>query len=138
MVLNLQLLGVSREFEAEADHLGAQYAWKAGFDPRGFITFFDKMATEKGYVISASFFRTHPPFFERILATYTEIEYLPKSEEFTVDSTEFRTFKEKVADAAKKADPRGKAPSLRDKEPKCEEPPKSQAALSCDVCEASN
>ena len=69
MVLDLTLLGVSRDYEEEADQLGAQYAWNAGYDPKGFITFFDKMASEKGYVRSASFFRTHPPFFERILNT---------------------------------------------------------------------
>jgi predicted Zn-dependent protease len=50
MVLDLTLLGVSRDFEAEADQLGAQYAWQAGYDPKGFITFFDKMANEEGYV----------------------------------------------------------------------------------------
>lgn len=124
MVLNLALLGVSREFEAEADQLGAQYAWKAGFDPHGFITFFDKMASDKGYVTSASFFRTHPPFFERILATFTEIEYLPKSPDLAIDSSDFRTFKERAAEIAKKPDAKGKGPSLRDKEPNCEEPPK--------------
>jgi beta-barrel assembly-enhancing protease len=93
-VLDLALLGVSREFEAEADQLGVQYAWRAGYDPKGFITLFDKMASEKGYVRSASFFRTHPPFFNRILATVSEIEYLPKTEDLQVDSTAFRQTKE--------------------------------------------
>jgi hypothetical protein len=37
-------------------------------------TFFDKMANEEGSVKSASFFRTHPPFLERILSTFSEIE----------------------------------------------------------------
>ena len=108
MVLGLSLLGVSRKFEAEADQLGAQYAWRAGYDPRGFITFFDKMASEKGYVQSASFFRTHPPFFERILSTFSEIEYLPKSEALKVDSTEFRAFKQRLAQAVKKESSRTK------------------------------
>jgi predicted Zn-dependent protease len=47
MVMNLALLGVSRDYEEEGDQLGAQYAWKAGWAPMGF-TFFDKMASEKG------------------------------------------------------------------------------------------
>ncbi|MDA2924243.1 M48 family metalloprotease [Acidobacteria bacterium AH-259-L09] len=64
MLLNLKLLAVSREYESEADQLGVQYLWNAGYDPKGFVTFFDKMASEKGYVRSASFFRTLPPFFE--------------------------------------------------------------------------
>jgi len=124
MVLNLALLGVSREFEAEADQLGAQYAWKAGYDPRGFITFFDKMASDKGYVTSASFFRTHPPFLERILATFSEIEYLPKSPELAVDTSEFRAFRQRVTEAIQKNESKGKGPSLRDKEPNCEASPK--------------
>ena len=131
MVLDLSLLGVSRKFEAEADQLGAQYAWRAGYDPRGFITFFDKMASEKGYVQSASFFRTHPPYFERILSTFSEIEYLPKSEALKVDSTEFRAFKQRLAQAVKKeaaADKKTK-PTLGS-EPKCEEEPQGASPTS--------
>jgi len=58
LVLNLKLLGVSRDYELEADQLGVQYAWNAGYDPTGFIRFFDKMATKKGYVNGVSWFRT--------------------------------------------------------------------------------
>jgi len=122
MVLDLTLLGVNRKFEAEADQLGTQYAWRAGYDPRGFITFFDKMASEKGYVKSASFFRTHPPFFERILSTVSEIEYLPKSEALTVDSTEFRQFKQRLAEAVKRESSTDKKKPRLQREPECEEP----------------
>lgn len=96
MALNLTLLGVSRDYEEEADQLGAQYAWKAGYDPKGFISFFDKLATEKGFVQSASFFRTHPPFFERILSTFSEITYLPAKTDLVYDSTEFLRAKERL------------------------------------------
>ncbi|MDA2935079.1 M48 family metallopeptidase [Acidobacteria bacterium AH-259-D05] len=101
MVLDLSLLGVSRDYEEEADQLGAQYAWNAGYDPRGFITFFDKMASEKGYVQSASFFRTHPPFFKRIVSTFSEIEYLPPKENLIVDTTEFQQVQERLQDVIK-------------------------------------
>ena len=97
MVLDLTLLGVSRDYESEADQLGAQYAWKAGYDPKGFITFFDKMASEEGYVRSASFFRTHPPFLERILSTFSEIEYLPPRRELRLTSNAFDDAKKRVA-----------------------------------------
>jgi predicted Zn-dependent protease len=93
LALNLALLGVSREYEEEADQLGVQYAWRAGYDPHGFITFFDKLASEKGYVKSASFFRTHPPFFDRIVSTFSEIEYLPKKDGLQTDSSKFREIK---------------------------------------------
>jgi predicted Zn-dependent protease len=81
----------------EADQLGVQYTWRAGFDPRGFVTFFDKMASQERYVKSASFFRTHPPFFDRIVTTFSEIEYLPPKEDLQVDSTNFSAAKQRAA-----------------------------------------
>lgn len=90
MALDLTLLGVNREYESEADQLGVQYAWNAGYDPRGFVTFFDKMASTEGYVQATSFFRTHPPFYDRIVSTFSEIEYLPPKENLIVDSSEFQ------------------------------------------------
>lgn len=62
MVIDLKLLGISRDYELEADQLGIQYAWNAGYDTSGFIRFFDKMATRFGYVNGVSWFRIHPPF----------------------------------------------------------------------------
>ncbi len=114
MVLNLTLLGVSRDYEEEADQLGAQYAWNAGYDPKGFVSFFDKMASEKGYVQSASFFRTHPPFFERIVSTFSEIEYLPAKRDLIVDSTAFRQARERLNKTQEKDSWKTKErPSLR-------------------------
>jgi hypothetical protein len=121
LVLSLTLLGVSREFEAEADQLGAQYLWKTGYDPRGFVNFFDKMASEKGYVRSLSFFRTHPAFYDRIVETFREIAFLPPKEDYITDSKQFHEIKErlkKVVEEEKKKDP--EAPTLK-KEPDCPE-----------------
>ncbi|MBI4850578.1 MAG: M48 family metalloprotease [Acidobacteria bacterium] len=103
LVLDLTLLGVCRDYEMEADQLGTQYAWRSGYDPKGFITFFDKMASEKGYVRSASFFRTHPAFFDRIVSTFSEISYLPPKDELIMDSTDFHLNKEKLVKIAKSA-----------------------------------
>ena len=125
MVLNLTLLGVSRDYEEEADQLGVQYAWNAGYDPRGFVSFFDKMASEEGYVKSASFFRTHPPFFERIVSTFSEIEYLPPSQNLVVDSTEFQQIKERLKEVTEDHGlGNGKRPRLgRTSECEAEPPP---------------
>jgi predicted Zn-dependent protease len=76
--LNLGLLGVSRETEGEAGQLGTQYLWHAGYDPRGFVLFYDRMTRDAHRAATASFFRTHPPAGDRALATLTELEYLPK------------------------------------------------------------
>ena len=133
LLLDLALLGVSREFEAEADQLGAQYAWKAGYDPRGFITLFDRMASEEGYIKSASFFRTHPPFFDRIWSTFAEIEYLPKTVDLQVDSTEFHQMKARLRQLAQESrELQKKRPTLR-RLPQCDDetpPEKKPPAIS--------
>ncbi len=114
MILDLSLLGVSRDYEAEADQLGAQYAWQIGFDARGFITFFDKMASEEGYARGASFFRTHPPFIERIMSTFSEISYLPPKAEMRVDSSHFKDARTRAAELIRKREKEEKnKPSLR-------------------------
>jgi hypothetical protein len=119
LLLDLTLLGVCRDYEMEADQLGAQYAWKSGYDPRGFITFFDKMASEKGYIKSASFFRTHPAFYERIVSVFSEISYLPAKDELIVDSDDFHANKEKLVKIAKEMkQSQGKKLSLK-KAPPC-------------------
>ena len=114
LVLDLALLGVSREYEDEADQLGVQYAWKAGFDPRGFITLFDKLAMEKGYVTTASFFRTHPPFAERIMSSFRELRYLPEREGLQIDSLRFQQQKaEMIKKRAQLHEETGKRPTLK-------------------------
>jgi predicted Zn-dependent protease len=91
--INLNLLGVSREYEAEADQLGIQYAWKTGYDPSGFIRFFDKLASKEGNVIGASWFRTHPLFYDRMVKAKREIMFLPKREQMIIQTTEFEEMK---------------------------------------------
>lgn len=114
MVLSLSLLGVSRDYEIEADLLGTQYLWHAGYDTRGFISFFAKMAEEKGYVTGLSWFRTHPPFYERMEKTYEEILYLPEQEEPIVDTEQFRNVKARIARIAKEMEREDReAPTLR-------------------------
>src|SRR5947207_2478809 len=65
----------SREFEAQADYLGVQYMYRAGYDPQAFISFFEKIqALEKrkpGAV--AKVFSDHPQTPDRILHSQEEI-----------------------------------------------------------------
>jgi predicted Zn-dependent protease len=113
LVLNLKLLGISRDYELEADQLGVQYAWSAGYDASGFIRFFDKMATKEGYVNGVSWFHTHPPFYERMVEAQREIMFLPQGADQIVQTTEFLKMKEDLASVVAEArKEEANAPSL--------------------------
>ena len=126
LALNLNLLGVSRDYEREADLLGIQYAWKAGYDPAGYINFFDKMATKEGYVNGTSWFRTHPAFYDRMVASERELMYLPKREApGTVTTSDFGVMKQALAKVTAAAEKESKQkPSLIGPEQGCATPMK--------------
>ncbi|HEV2325856.1 MAG TPA: M48 family metalloprotease [Terracidiphilus sp.] len=126
LVLNLQLLGVSRDYELEADQLGIQYAWNSGYDASGFIRFFDKMATKEGYVNGVSWFRTHPPFYARMVQAQREIMFLPKGGDLLVQTTEFEQMKKDLAPvvAAAQKEEKEKPSLLLTKEEGCAPPQK--------------
>ena len=90
----------SREFEAQADYLGLQYMYRAGYDPQAFITFFEKVqALEKrkpGAV--AKVFADHPQTPDRILHSQEEIaRILPPRDDYTVTTSEFDDVKARLA-----------------------------------------
>jgi hypothetical protein len=97
MLLDLSLLGVSREYELQADQLGIQYAWNSGYDPTGFIRFFDKMATKVGFVNGVAWFYDHPPFYERMVDAEREITFLPKKPRLLMQTTAFLAMKKELA-----------------------------------------
>ncbi|HEV2341414.1 MAG TPA: M48 family metalloprotease [Candidatus Acidoferrales bacterium] len=126
LVLDLKLLGVSRDYELEADQLGVQYAWNTGYDPTGFTRFFDKMATKEGYVNGVSWFRTHPPFYTRMVETQREIMFLPKKDGLVVQTAAFEQMKKELAPIASAAEKEevGKPSLLLQREQGCEAPKK--------------
>jgi Zn-dependent protease with chaperone function len=131
LTLNLTLLGVSRDFERQADQLGIQYAWKAGYDTSGFIRFFDKMATTEGYVNGASWFRSHPPFYQRMVDSEREIMYLGAPEHAIVTTTDFKAMKAALAKVSAAAEKDGKkSPTLLKQEENC--PPPSKLLFEAD------
>jgi len=87
--ISLGILGISRGSEEEADQLGTQYAWNTGYDPEGFIGFFQKLqAREKNKPGTfTSFFRTHPTLESRIEKVEEEIGLLPQKEYYIVTSS---------------------------------------------------
>jgi len=115
LILSLNLLGVSRDYELQADQLGVQYTWNAGYDPTGFIRFFDKIATKKGYVEGISWFRTHPPFYTRMVDSEREIMFLPKKPNYVVNTEAFKEMKKELTKVEREATKEEKnKPSLYD------------------------
>ena len=116
----LTFLHFSREFEAQADYLGVQYMYRAGYDPQAFISFFEKVqALEKrkpGLV--AKTFSDHPQTPDRIEHSQEEIAHiLPAKDEYTVTTSEFDDVKARLARIENKRrltdNKDGKKPSLR-------------------------
>jgi predicted Zn-dependent protease len=71
----MTFLKFSRGFEAQADYLGVEYMYKAGYDPQAFISFFEKIQAQekkKPGTISKAF-STHPQSQDRIGASQREI-----------------------------------------------------------------
>src|SRR5215813_1393127 len=92
----MTFLKFSRDAERQADFLGLQYMYKAGYDPNSYVTFFERIqADEKrrpGTIGKA--FSTHPPTPERIENTQKEIaRILPARQEYVVTSSEFDSVK---------------------------------------------
>jgi predicted Zn-dependent protease len=126
LLLDLKLLGVSREYELEADQLGIQYAWNSGYDPTSFIRFSDKVASKVGYARGMSWFRTHPPFYERMVDGEREIMFLPKKENYMMQSSEFEQMKKALAPVTAQSEKDQKdKPSLLMPEKGCPEPQKA-------------
>jgi predicted Zn-dependent protease len=99
MAIPLTFLKFSRDAEREADFLGIQYMYKAGYDPNAYVTFFERIqADEKrrpGSIPKA--FSTHPPTPERIENTQKEIaRILPARQEYIVTTSEFDTVKARL------------------------------------------
>jgi len=96
MAIPLGFLRFSRGFEREADFLGLQYMYKAGYDPTSFVDFFEKIETlekRKPGTIS-KVFSTHPPTDDRIKASQEEIQKILKSKpEYVVNTSEFNDVK---------------------------------------------
>ncbi|HWZ80427.1 MAG TPA: M48 family metallopeptidase [Candidatus Sulfotelmatobacter sp.] len=94
------ILKFSRGFEAEADYLGIEYMYRAGYDPSAFVSFFEKVqAMEKkkpGTLAKA--FDTHPQSADRIQKSQDEIrKILPAKQQYVVTTSEFDEVKSRLA-----------------------------------------
>jgi len=99
LAVPLTFLKFSRGAEREADLLGSQYMWAAGYDPNALITFFEKLqAKEKNKPGTLSkVFSTHPPNSDRIKEVRELIARFPERGEYQITSSEFSGLKSRLA-----------------------------------------
>src|SRR5580698_3254238 len=76
LAIPMGFLRFSRGFESEADFLGLQYMYKAGYDPTSFVDFFEKIQTleKKKPGTMSKVFSTHPMTDDRIKAAQKNIQ----------------------------------------------------------------
>ncbi|HST12743.1 MAG TPA: M48 family metalloprotease [Terriglobales bacterium] len=120
LALPMGFLAFSRSFESEADYLGLQYMYKAGYDPNAYVAFFEKLqAREKKKAGTlAKAFSTHPQTPDRITKSQDEIaRILPSRQQYIVTTSEFSDVKARLASLENRRkvvdDKGGNKPSLR-------------------------
>ncbi len=96
----MTFLQFSRDFEAQADFLGTQYLYRAGYDPQALVNFFEKIENleKKKPGLVAKAFETHPATPDRIAHTQDEIAaLLPPRNEYLETTSEFNDVKARLA-----------------------------------------
>ncbi len=95
----MTFLKFSRDAEREADLLGLEYDYAAGYDPQAFVQFFEKLNVDEKTKHSklAKMFSTHPMNADRVTAAQNEIrQYLPDRESYIIDTSEFDQVKARL------------------------------------------
>src|SRR3989441_11607312 len=91
----MAFLKFSRAAEEEADRLGVQYMWAAGYDPNAMATMFEKLEAKNkkkpGFV--SKLFASHPAPPERRAAAIQLAARFPEREEYVISTSEFQRVK---------------------------------------------
>lgn len=106
-VTHMAFLSFTRHDESEADFLGVQYMWAAGYDPNGAISIFEKMElmqrSQPGAI--SMLLATHPMDSDRIAQTEKEIgAILPSKPKYVVTTSGYKEMRDRLL----KLDSRGK------------------------------
>jgi len=108
----------TRSDESEADYLGVQYMYAAGYDPNGSITIFEKLESLQRQQPGAisRIFASHPMDADRIQKTEKEIaRILPDKPEYVVSTSEYRDMRDRLLriEGRSKSVPPGVHPTLQ-------------------------
>src|ERR1700723_2838667 len=98
-IIPMAFLQFTRVDEREADYLGLEYMYKAGYGPNAFVAFFEKVSADekKQPGTIPKIFSTHPPTPDRIVKAQNEIAtILPAREEYIVTTSEFDVVKKRL------------------------------------------
>ncbi|MEZ5305817.1 MAG: M48 family metalloprotease [Pyrinomonadaceae bacterium] len=85
----------SRGAEEEADRLGVQYLYAAGYDPNGMATMFEKLASknQKKQSTLSKLFSSHPQSVDRRDASLKLVARFPEKQEYIISTSEFQRVK---------------------------------------------
>lgn len=100
VAIPLGFLKFSRGMERQADNLGLEYMYKAGYDPVAFLDFFERIQTmekrKPGTI--AKVFSSHPPTENRIERAQEQIQReLEPLPEYVLDTSEFHDVRDRLA-----------------------------------------
>jgi predicted Zn-dependent protease len=94
----LGFMKFTRGAEEEADKLGVQYMYAAGYDPTAMATMFEKLESKNkkkpGFI--SKLFATHPAPPERRAASLALAARFPEREEYVISSSEFQRVKSRL------------------------------------------
>jgi len=88
----------SRDAEAEADKLGTEYLYAAGYDPTALATMFEKLEAKnkKKPGTIAKIFADHPAPADRRAASLSLAARFPEREEYVINTSEFNRVKARL------------------------------------------
>jgi predicted Zn-dependent protease len=99
ILIPLAFLQFSQAQEREADGLGLQYMYKAGYDPTSFVDFFEKLQSREKRKpgTMGKLFSSHPPTAERVVDAQKNIgEMLTARPDYVVTTSEFNEVKARL------------------------------------------
>lgn len=104
IAMPISSLKLSRDTEREADLLGLQYQYAAGYDPNAFVQFFERISAlqkQEKHSVVFKLLLCHPATDDRIRRAQYQIGMLlPPRELYVVSTSEFDEAKSRLAQAA--------------------------------------